>query len=602
MSISKSNTFKRLLLIASTIGVISLPVHAQSVFEQIDIEKTQQSVASKWINSALEAVASEEGESLGPTGSSRAYGILGTAMYDAWSAFDPAISSLEADGFLSVGTLDNLLPATQANKTEAVSYAAFNVLSDLFPTPSSVQSFEDTLRSFGFDPNNNSSSLSTAAGIGNATSESLLAWRRQDGSNQLNDYADTTGYLPLNSAEIRSTVDTWLPENIPVDALPSDPDFRETQVPLHPHWGTVTPFALDSADEFRPVSPEPFLLDPAASLNLTEKTITRADGTEVAISKSLIGKDINPAFIEQTEKLVEVSADLSTMPEGERQKLIADFWEDPAGTPYPPGTWLRIAQKVAEKENPDLDEDVKLFFALGNAVMDAGIATWEAKYFYDYARPIRVVRDLGALGLIGEDTDGDGVNEIEAWAGPGLGTQRIDVTEFLSYQRPNNPAPPFPEYTSGHSAFSGAAAELLALYTDSDQLILGDGSVGLSVDFLPGSSRIEPGAVPDETITLSWSTFSEASDEAGISRIYGGIHFDDGNLNGELLGRQVGEKVFARARRLFGEKTASVPEPGALVGLLTILSWGRWRDRKRSTKATAHYLTSEDGSEQIFIP
>ena len=411
--------------------------------------------------------------------------------------------------------------------------------------------------------------------------QSLLNWRQQDGANQLNDYADTVGYLPLNPSDQRSAIDTWLTENIPVDTSPGDLDFRETQVPLHPQWGTVTPFALDSGDEFRPVAPEPFLIDPDASLNLNAKTITRADGTEVAISKSLIGTDINPAFIDQAERLVKVSADLSTTPEGEKQKLIADFWEDPAGSPYPPGTWLRFAQKVAEKENPDLDDDVKLFFALGNAVMDAGIATWEAKYFYDYARPIRVIRDLGELGLIGEDTDGNGTYEIEAWAGRGLGTQRINATDFLPYQRPNNPAPPFPEYTSGHSAFSGAAAEVLALHTGSDMIVLEDGTIGLSVDFLPGSSRIEPDTVPSEVVTLAWQTFTEASDEAGISRIYGGIHFDDGNLNSELLGRQVGEKVFARTQRLARGEAASVPEPGMLMGLLTVLGWGTWKGRRR---------------------
>lgn len=575
------NAWERTLLVVSTLSLMSSPASAQSVFDQIEIEETKQSVASKWISDALKAVSSEEGESLGPTGSSRAYGILGTAMYDAWSAFDPAVSTLEADGYISFDALDIGLPATQANKTEAISYAAFTVLSDLFPTPSLVQGFEETLLSFGFDPDNNSSALSTAAGIGTSTAQSLLAWRQQDGSNQLNNYADTIGYLPINTSDERSVIDTWLTENIPVDTSPGDFDFEETQVPLHPQWGTITPFALDSGDEFRPVAPEPFLLDPAASLNLKDKTITRADGTEVAISKSLIGTDINPAFIEQSERLVKVSADLSTTPEGEKQKLIADFWEDPAGSPYPPGTWLRFAQKVAESENPDLDDDVKLFFALGNAVMDAGIATWEAKYFYDYARPIRVIRDLGDLGLIGEDTDGDGVYEIDAWAGRGLGTQRIDATDFLPYQRPNNPAPPFPEYTSGHSAFSGAAAEVLARYTGSDNIVLEDGTVGLSVDFLPGSSRIEPGTEPNEIVTLSWQTFSEASDEAGISRIYGGIHFDDGNLNSELLGRQVGDKVFERTQQLIRGDVASVPEPGMVMGLLIVSGWGYWRGRKR---------------------
>ena len=182
-----------------------------------------------------------------------------------------------------------------------------------------------------------------------------------------------------------------------------------------------------------------------------------------------------------------------------------------------------------------------MFFALGNAVMDAGIATWAAKTHFDYARPVRAIRDLGALGLIGEFDSALGGYAISA-NDPNGGTRRILATEFVTYQTPNlDPSPPFSEYTSGHSGFSAAAATILHRFTGSDQF-------GASVSFAPGQSRFEPGITPAVPLTLSWSTFSAAADEAGISRLYGGIHFDDGNLNGRTLGVSAGESVWARTQ------------------------------------------------------
>ena len=105
----------------------------------------------------------------------------------------------------------------------------------------------------------------------------------------------------------------------------------------------------------------------------------------------------------------------------------------------------------------------------------------------------------------------------------------------------SDPSPPFAEYTSGHSAFSAAAAEILKLTTGSDEF-------GASVTFEPGSSRFEPLLTPVEEVTLKWSTFSEAADEAGLSRLYGGIHFSSGDQYGRWLGREVGSAVYEGAQ------------------------------------------------------
>lgn len=254
------------------------------------------------------------------------------------------------------------------------------------------------------------------------------------------------------------------------------------------------------------------------------------------VSKDMIGPIINEGFISQAEALIEISADLDI--EG---KKIAEFWEDGGGTAFPPGTWMSFSQFVSARDDHDIDDDAQLFFMMGNAVFDAGIATWDAKEIYDYARPVRAIRELGELGLIGEfGTDHLG-NEgfvIEAYAGDGLNTQKILASNFITYQNPlADASPPFAEYTSGHSSFSAAGAKVLEMFTGSKAF---GGSV--DIDFL-----LFEATEPSVVTTLQWDTFAEAADEAGFSRIYGGIHFDDGDLNGRALGDAVGEAAFDEA-------------------------------------------------------
>ncbi len=273
-----------------------------------------------------------------------------------------------------------------------------------------------------------------------------------------------------------------------------------------------------------------------ATVDRETKTITLADGTELAITQDLIGSVINPEFIAQAEQVIEASANLT-----DEQKLIAEFWEDGGGTSFPPGTWMTFGQYVSARDDHSLDTDAQMFFVLGNAVFDAGVATWEAKTYYDYARPVTTIRELGELGLVGEYDEALGGYAIEAWGGPGEGTETILATDFLTYQTPgSDPSPPFAEYTSGHSSFSDSGAEILKLFTGSD-------SFGGSVSFEAGDSRFEPGVTPTDTTTLAWDSFTEAADEAGLSRIYGGIHFEDGALNGRALGREVGHAVLDQA-------------------------------------------------------
>ncbi len=430
-----------------------------------------------WDEAAQQAVRNTNP---GPTIASRAYGMVHTAMFDAWAAYDPEAIATQLGDSLQRPQAEN----TTLNKSEAMSYAAYRTLVDLFPDQ--IELFNRIMLDLGYDPSLASSDTDTPEGIGTVSADALLNFRRNDGSNQLNGYEDTTDYQPVNSPDELADLNRWQPLRQPLD----DPN-DAVQKFLTPQWGEVIPFGLESGDQFRPPAPVP---------------------TDTALFQQRVGEILN------------ISANLT-----DEQKIIAEFWEDGAGTSFPPGSWMTFGQFVSERDANTLDEDIKMFFPLGNAVFDAGIAAWDAKEFYDYVRPITGVREL---------FDGQ---QVFAWGGPGEGTQLIDGSEWEPYQRTETPTPPFAEYVSGHSTFSAAAAEILKLATGSDDF-------GGSFTAEPGSSIFEPGVTPTQEVTLSWPTFSDAANESGISRLYGGIHFTEGDLNGRVLGREVGAEVWEEAQ------------------------------------------------------
>jgi hypothetical protein len=173
-----------------------------------------------------------------------------------------------------------------------------------------------------------------------------------------------------------------------------------------------------------------------------------------------------------------------------------------------------------------------MFFALSNAMFDAGIAAWDAKRAFDSVRPVTAISFLY------------GGKTIRAWGGPGKGTVEMDGAQWIPYQEATSPTPPFPEFVSGHSAYSAAAAEILKRWTGSDRF-------GYSVTLAPGSSKIEPRITPAKPVVLLWSTFTDAADEAGMSRRYGGIHFKGADLGGRLLGRLVAAQTWSKAQSYF---------------------------------------------------
>ena len=483
-----------------------------------------------------------------PTVVARSTFIVHTAIYDAWALYDDKATPLHANASLRRPESEH----TDANKLKAISFAAYKALLDQFPAyETQTGAFTRLLNDLGFSASS-STDTATPEGIGNIAAQTVLDFRQNDGANEAGNYAQITSttfpslYAPVNSADPSASNapggatfnrDRWQPLRVPTGELldadenpifdSADPTSFTDQSFLTPHWGAVIPFALEAGNQFRPVGP-PIAGSSEPYTDSLGRTMTH-----------------DQAYNMQVDEVLQISATLT-----DEQKVIAEFWADGPRSETPPGHWQALAHGISFRDQHSLDDDVKLYFALTGAIFDSSICTWEAKRFYDSIRPISAIRHK----YFGQS--------IQAWGGPNRGTEAIQGEEWLPYQALDFVTPPFGEFSSGHSCFSASAAEVLTEFTGSNQFFDGQ-TILFDEDFnedgLPdflgqhivgiGGNAFENS--PASIIVLKWDTFQEAADEAGISRIYGGIHFLDGDRRARALGTTVGALAFEKARQLW---------------------------------------------------
>jgi membrane-associated phospholipid phosphatase len=266
----------------------------------------------------------------------------------------------------------------------------------------------------------------------------------------------------------RSSDNSDVPVAPPVGETPGSwqPTEPSLTAYLLPEWAFVAPFAIPTGSYFRQESPPP--LNSAAYADAFN---------QVKAFGAMVGSSRTPD-----------------------QDIIALFWADGAGTETPSGHWNTIARDIALRYGNTLGQNARLFALLNIAMADAAISAWDAKYAFNTWRPVTAIRsgdNDGNAATVGDPT----------WS------------SFIVN-------PPFPEYLSGHSTFSGAAATVLAMFYGSDAIAFTARS-----DFLPG-------------ITREFPSFSAAAAEAAISRLYGGIHFGFSIEDGLNVGAAIGEWTF----------------------------------------------------------
>lgn len=367
--------------------------------------------------------------------------MVQVAMFDAVNAINPQYQSYALE----------IAPQTGASEIAAAAAAAHRVASTLFSLPVQIEKWDITLaETLASVPDGQAKTLGLE--LGRKAADAIIARRANDGSSATSNYVHGTE---------------------PGDWQPTAPGFAAATLP---QWPQVTPFVMNSGDQFRPAAPP--------SLSSTEYA----------------------SAVDQVMKLGDADSTMRT----DDQTAIAKFWADAGGTATPPGHWNAIATDILLQNDGSLLESARTMALLNLALADAAIASWDAKYFYDLWRPIDAIRKA--------DTDGNAATTVKADWAPLLGT------------------PSFPSFTSGHSTFSGAAAEVLSS-------IFGE-SFAFSTLADRGAAGIWP--PPDDVTGLakrSFTSFDAAAQEAGMSRIYGGIHFNFDNTAGLSAGHSIGQLV-----------------------------------------------------------
>ncbi|MFI5131671.1 MAG: vanadium-dependent haloperoxidase [Chitinophagales bacterium] len=445
----------------------------------------ENNMAYKWGQISLECTANDtEKFRPRPTVTSRILALIWTSIFDAWSRYDEKAIPL----YLKNVDRRPIIERTLKNKETAISYAAYRSMLIYYFSDSAI--LRQKMIAFGLDPDNYSLDPATPEGIGNLAAKNVFDNRINDGSNQSGTmknaggalYADYTSYVPVNTADTLSDLIRWQPKYFSDGA-----GGKFAPGCLTPHWNKVTPLLLDSAAEFRP-------------------------GPPPQLGSKKLKKDV--------KEVVKLQANLSN-----EQRALVEFMRDGPKSVQQAGHWFIFAQNVSARDKHTLDDDVKMYFLIEGAAMDAFIACWDAKMFYDYARPYSLVHDYYNNKM------------IKGWGGPAKGIIKMKGQEWRPYSPETFLCPPFPAYVSGHSTVSGACAEALRLFTGSDYF-------GEEVKRVPGALT-DPDNIGD-TVTLKFTTFTETANMAGISRVLGGYHIQADNVEGLKLGRNIAGVIWKK--------------------------------------------------------
>jgi hypothetical protein len=581
--------------------------------------------ARVWIEELLDAIRLDTPR---PTVHARNLFHLSIAMWDVWVAYDQTTAAVPY--LVQESPMPPADPRTA--RSEAITYAAYRLLEHRFgESPNASTTFraiDDRMEELGCDPFFTSTDGDSPAALGNRVAAAVIDFGMTDGANEANDYADDTGYFPVNAPMIVELPGTemadpnrWQPLALEFfvtqNGIPLPIDVQEF---ISPNWDGVTPFALVRSGPGIPyVDPglppqlggqgDAEFKDAVLDVIRYSSRLDPDDGVMVDISPGALGNNplgtedgtgwpVNPATSQPYAPNVVLRGDWG--------RILAEFWADGPESETPPGHWNVIANYVSDHSavvkriggiGADLDPlewDVKLYLAMNGAVHDAAVAAWGSKAIYDYVRPISMIRYMGGLGQSSEpgssayDPSGlpleaglveivtaastmpgerhealageEGKIAILAWLGNPAnpetqysGTGWILAEEWVPYQRETFVTPAFAAYVSGHSTFSRAGAEVLTRMTGSEYF-----PGGLGTFVAPKDTFLAFEIGPTEEVTLQWATYQDAADEAGISRLWGGIHVPADDFNGRIMGFQIGQDAYDLAASYWDGSAATL--------------------------------------------
>ncbi len=382
-----------------------------------------------------------------PPVASRIYAYPSIAAYEIMAVEDSTYKSL-------AGQLNQLTAIPEAGGEvvpEIAAIEAFNLLGKKFIfSENRIKTFHDSIMQEIKKTGINEEIYNRSVNWGQAVATHIAEWADKDNYNQSRSFMKHT---------VSSDPNAW---------QPTPPAYMEA---IEPHWSSIRPFAIDSADQFVPEPPTEFDMD-----------------------------EESPFYKEVMQVYETVNA------LDDEQSEIASFWDC---NPYvmnvhghvmfatkkitPGGHWMGIAKIAAEVSGADFAKTTYTYALTSIALADGFISCWDEKYRSNLIRPETVINKY----------------IDEEWV-PLLQT------------------PPFPEYTSGHSVISGAAGEALtSIYGDNFAFV--------------DSTELAYGLPPRE-----FDSFRDASSEAAISRLYGGIHYMPAIENGITQGRALGNFIIQK--------------------------------------------------------
>ena len=369
------------------------------------------------------------------------------------------------------------------SKKAAIAQAAHDTLVALFSVQKTI--FDEALaEDLSQIPSNHQKAKGIA--LGQQAASSILALRAADGSNHAE---------PRIGVDYDTGFDPGLWRQDPIS---------QTPLAVGAHWGGVKPFVLRSGDQFRVPAP-PSMDSPEYAVAYDEAKRLGGDG-----------------IITPTERTPE-------------QTEIGIYWAYD-GVPSlcaPPRLYNQIAVQIADQMGTNDVELARLLVLVNTAMADAGIAIWESKFYHNFWRPVTAIREADeGTGPTGAG-DGNPATIGDLNFTP-LGAPATNLTG-------PNFTPPFPTYPSGHAGFGGAVFQILRRFYGTDHI-----PFTFVSDEYNGVTQDNTGAVRP-LIPRSFSTFSQAEEENGQSRIYLGIHWSFDKTEGITLGRHVGDYVFENA-------------------------------------------------------
>ena len=564
------------------------------------------SAARLWIEQLLGAIRRDIPR---PTVHSRNLFHVSVAMWDAWVAYDDETDA-EPYLFTEKPAPDPDVYTSRSVAMSYASYRIlkhrFQVGPGTVATNAQLDLAMDTL---GFDRTFVSTDGDSPAAVGNRIAATVIAHGAGDGANEANNYA-APAYQPVNgplypaiSGTVMVDPNRWQPLSLKYSVTQNGIPLPITlQGFICPHWAVVTPFAHEPVDP----GPPPQLggagdaeyKASAVQIVRFSSQLNTSDGVMMDISPASHGNNdlgtnngtgyaLNPVTGQPyTPQLVK---------RGDWARVLTEFWADGPESETPPGHWNVVANYVADHPLfekrllgagdivDNLQWDVKIYLAINGAVHDAAISAWGIKGVYDSARPISMVRYLAQLGqssdpegpsydpggipleaglieVITNESAGEGERHahlaehvgdiaIYAWLGnpetPATdvsGVGWIRAVDWLPYQKETFVTPAFAGYTSGHSTFSRAAAEAMTVVTGSPYF-----PGGLSEFHATANQYLTVEDGPSQDITMQWASYQDAADEAGLSRLYGGIHVRADDFTGRTRGYDVGRDAAALA-------------------------------------------------------